>query len=442
MTLPPIGPLLHDFWERPLPALTPRDIRLIGRREKADVLIGMRRAGKTYRLYQEISELLEAGVAKRHMMYLNFEDDRLGGLPLQADLLSDAVETFYRLSPEARSDTAYMFLDEIQRVSGWSRVARRLLDTERIRLCVTGSSSKLLSTEVSTEFRGRGFASEVLPYSFLEAVRHAGMELPTEMPGARVRSHLEARFDRYLDVGGFPEVQTYEEQDRIQTLQDYVELVLLRDIVERHHITNVHAVRALAHGAISSTGSLFSVHKVYRDLTSRGIDVGKSTLYALMDHFADAFLLFTVPVFRRSLRARQTTPKKVYAVDPGLARALSHIADENLGARLETAVYLELRRRSRDRRSGHLSYYRTSAGHEIDFVLGDDGGRRVAALIQVCADLSNADTRRRELRALDEAMHETGTSSAQVITLREFGTEETPTGKVTLVPAWQWFLDL
>lgn len=432
--------LLRDFWGRSLPPLSPRDGCLLGRLGKADVLVGTRRAGKTYRAYQEIGRLLEAGVDKRRVCYLNLEDDRLGFLA--PDVLTVALETFYRLSPEARSQEAWLFLDEVQRVEDWSRFARRVLDTERAHVCVTGSSAALLSSQVATEFRGRGFATEILPFSFRESSRHAGVEPPRELPDAELRSRLESHLDRYLVVGGFPEIQTYDEPARIRVLQDYVELVLLRDIVERHGISNVHAVRALVHAALDATASLFSVHKLYRDLRSRGVDVGKDTLYALMDHLEDARLLFRVPVFRPSLRGRRTSPQKVYAVDPGLAHAVSHVTSRDLGARLETAVYLELRRRIADRREGHISYYKTESGREVDFVLGQAEELRVASLLQVCADLGDADMRRRELRALAEAMRETGQRTASIVTLHEEGRVAIDEGEIRILPAWRWLLDL
>lgn len=435
-----VASLIRDFRERPLPEITRRDSTLLGRAGKADVLIGMRRSGKTFRLFQEMRRLEADGIPRKRMLYLNLEDDRLGAV--DRDTLPQALETFFRMAPEARTEGAHVFLDEVQRVEDWSRFARRVLDTEAVQLVVTGSSAKLLSREVSTEFRGRGFPTEILPFSYREAVCHADREPPSEPPGARARSWLEAALDRYLLVGGLPEVQAAEEGARVRILQDYVELVILRDILERHSISNVVAVRALALAALGSTGSFLSVHKLYRDFRSRGMEVSKDLLYSTLDHFEDAFLLFRVPVFRRSLRARQQSPKKVYAVDPGLARAVSHVTARNLGARLETAVYLELRRRHASGRQGAISWYRTQGGREVDFVLGDVDEEHPIELIQVTADAVDPKTRERELRALAEAMTETGLTSATLVTIQEEGVEDLDVGIVHRVPAWRWLLGL
>jgi len=263
--VPQFDSLIAASIDRPLPDLTPRDVVMPRIPRKADVVIGMRRSGKTYSLYQEMRRLLAEGVPRDRMLYMNLEDDRLG----QPDLagLDQMLETFYRLSPAAREHGAFIFLDEVQVVEGWSRFARRVLDTEAARLYVTGSSAKMLSTEVATEFRGRGFAVELLPFSFRESLRHGGIDIPEAEPGSALRSRLEAHLATYLEVGGFPDVQTLDGEKRIQTLQDYVELVLVRDVVERHGHAHVAAVRAFAAALLRASAQTFSVNKVFNDLT-------------------------------------------------------------------------------------------------------------------------------------------------------------------------------
>ena len=432
--------LITAWLERPLPTLTRRDVDLPEVANKADAVIGMRRSGKTYRLFQEMQRLVDDGVPRRHILYVNFEDDRLGAV--DAAMLDEILETFYGLSPEARSAGAHLFLDEVQVVSGWNRFARRVLESEDVRLYVSGSSAKMLSTEVATEFRGRGFPVELLPFSYRESLRHAGVEPPTSEPGPRLRSRLESRFLDYLQIGGFPEVQGLDPDKRVQVLQDYVELVLVRDVVERHDRANVAAVRAFAAALLRSSGKMFSVNKVYNDLKSRGIGVGKDTLHLLLDDLDDAFLVFSVEVFRTSQRAREVMPKKAYVIDPGLAQAVSHAMSEDVGARLETAVYLECRRRLGRARQGAISYYVSERGHEVDFALGQVDEPYVSELVQVCASLSDPATRARELRGLEEAMTELKLDHATIVTLREAERAATAAGTIEIVPAWRWFLGL
>jgi hypothetical protein len=276
--------LIGDFQEAVLPPLTPRDIALPEVPRKAAVIIGMRRSGKTFLLWQEIRRLLASGVDRRDILYANFEDDRLH--PASPDLLAGLLETFYRFNPAARLRTAYLFLDEIQMVPGWPRFVRRVLDTENVRVYLTGSSAKMLHAEVATELRGRGLAVEVFPFSFRESLAAAGIESPIPMPpGAKRRSEIEGRLLTYLDIGGFPEVQVMPLVERVQTLQDYVELVLLRDVIERHRIENALAARSLARALLQAPARRFTVNKLHADLQSRGLRVSKDTLHASSSTF-------------------------------------------------------------------------------------------------------------------------------------------------------------
>lgn len=435
-----IEQMIINFRERPLPMVSPRLTAFPEASDMARVVIGMRRSGRTYLLFQEMQRLIDAGVEKRRLLYVNFEDDRLQ--PLEPDVLDRTLETFYRLNPASRSEEAYLFLDEIQAVKGWSRFARRVLDTESARLYVSGSSAKMLSTEVPTEFRGRAYTVELLPLSFAEMLLYSDIELPTRWPGSRMRSQLEAAFAEYLRVGGLPDVQRLAEAERIQTLQDYVQLVLLRDVIDRHGVRNIHAVRYFALSLLQSSGSLTSVNKIANDLKSRGIAVGRDTLYDLLGHFADAFLLFSIPVFNRSLRVREANPKKVYAIDPGLAFAVSPVGASNLGARLENSVYLELRRRQRGTREGAISYYSTAAGAEVDFIVGEPETDHATQLLQVCADMSKAGTREREIRALVDAMAETGLRESTILTMHHSEDIAVDGGVIHVVPAWAWMLEV
>jgi hypothetical protein len=431
--------LIAEFQESSIPPLTPRRLSLPQTPRKADVVVGMRRSGKTFLMFEAIQSLVTRGISKRDILYANFEDDRLQ--PAQPDLLGDLLEAFYRSNPRARERGAHLFLDEIQMVPEWPRFVRRVLDTEQVHIVLSGSSAKLLHIEVATELRGRGTAVEVFPFSYAESAEAAGIELPaTSQPGPKLRSRLEAQLERYLDIGGFPEVQAMTPRDRIQTLQDYVELVLLRDVIERHRVENVAAARALARILLQAPARPFSINKLYADLRSRGLRVSKDTLHALLDHFQDAYLVFAIPVFKHSERAQATNPRKLYAIDPGLAAAMSHVTATDVGARLENAVFLELRRRHGRLLQGQVSYYTTASGREVDFVVGDVFEQRAGRLVQSCVSLAEPATRQREVTALTEAMVETGLPRAEIVTLNEEETIQTDTGSISVVPAWRWLL--
>lgn len=431
--------LLAEHHERRADPVHPREIRLPEVDGKAVALVGMRRSGKTYCLFDRMRSLETSGVDRRRILYLNLEDDRLGDSDLGT--LDRALELFYRRTPAARSEGAWLFFDEVQVVPQWERFARRVIDTERARLYVTGSSARQLSTEVATAFRGRSLTVEVLPYSMREAARADGVALPEPPwpPGAASRSRLDAFIVDYLRRGGFPAVRALESYDRIQALQEYVDLVVLRDVAERHGATNLPVLRALVAALFASNANGFSVSRLHGALTSQGWKVGKATLLAYLDHLVDAFLVFLVPMRSRSVRQQAVNPRKVYAVDPGLAAAMYVGGAVNRGAQLENAVYLELRRKFGRLADRCIGWVRTASGREVDFAVDDpvDGGP--PALVQVCEELRDPATRRREIAAVHEAMAELGCRTATIVTLTEEEVVEVPAGIVRVVPAREWF---
>jgi uncharacterized protein len=428
-----IDGLIADFQERDLPRVTARALSLPELPGKADVVVGMRRSGKTYFLYQQINERLASGIDRGRLLYFNFEDERL--LPLATADLSRIPEAFYRRFPSSREQLCWFFFDEIQNVPGWETFIRRLLDTEKVALVLTGSSARLLSREIASSLRGRSLSTEILPFSFAESLRHAGAQLPESWPpGAKTRSMLENRFLGYLETGGFPEVQSISKDLRIRVLQEYIDVVIFRDIVERHGVDNLPALRYLEKRLLGSPAGRFSVSKLFNDLKSQGVRVGKDTLYEHLSHLEDSFLLFTLPVASPSARVRQVNPRKCYPVDSALSAAVSFRASEDLGHLLETVVYLELRRRGR-----RLAYVATRSGYEVDFLAEDPAGSR--ELVQVCADLESTATRQRELRALEEGFEETSCERATVVTLREESSLSIGGRPTRIIPAWRWLLE-
>ncbi len=431
---PVLRELIADAQTRPLPRLTPRRVQLPMVPGKADVVVGMRRSGKTFFLYQQLANLVAGGLPRERVLYLNFEDERL--LPLRAEDLHLITETFYGAAPASREQTCWFLFDEIQNVAGWERFVRRQLDTENVRMILTGSSAKLLSKEIATSLRGRSLTTELLPFSFAEALVHGGVPVPERhQVSAKVRSTMENRFDHYMKVGGFPEVQTVADEVRPRILQEYLDVVLFRDIVERHGIANTVALRQLVRRLVRSPASSLSVNRLYNDFKSQGIQVGKDTLHAYLAHLEDAYLLFTVALHSESEHRKAVHPRKCYLIDHGLARAAAIARQEDVGHHLENIVYVELRRRKRE-----VAYHVTTSGYEVDFVVMDRG--TPTELVQVCASLAEATTREREARALLEAAAETGVTVATIVTLHDEGTLEIGGLQVKIDPAWRFLLGL
>jgi len=425
-----------DATTAPPAAITRRDIRtpwqLPG---KATAVIGMRRAGKTTFLQQVRADRLAAGTPIGRLPYWNFEDQRLSGI--RVDQLPLLLDEYYRLQPELRQEhLVTLCLDEIQVVPGWERFVRRLLDTEKVEVFVSGSSAAMLSREVATSMRGRGWEVVVHPFSFAESLLHAGREVSRTgaAMGARKRSLLDRDLRSYLTVGGFPEVQRLDLASRTRVLQDYVDIVILRDVVERHEVSSVTALRWMVRHLLGNAGASFSVQKFFFALKSQGLRVGKDTVHELLAHLADCFLVRTVWLDTDSERRRMVNPRKVYPVDPGLIPVFDRSGKANLGHALETAVLIEL-----ERRGAEVSYVRTEAGHEVDFLARFPDGTR--ELIQVAADATAPDTAERELRSLVAAKKQLRGGRARLVTLTEDGFPSSLPRGVSAHAATDWLLE-
>ncbi len=420
------------------PALTRRDARIPGIPRKARAVVGMRRAGKTCFLLQCLADRLAAGAPRETLVYFSFEDERLAGL--EAAQLNWVLEEYFTRCPQFRDRQQVTFLfDEIQVVPGWETFIRRVLDSEKVEVFVSGSSARLLSREVATALRGRATETIIFPFSFREYLRHHGIERPADpkfTPKAQ-RSRLERAFGDYLAAGGFPEAQGLSARDRVVLLQGYVDTCIFRDVVERHGITNVVALRRLVRQLLGAAAGRFSVSRFYNDLRSQGIAVAKDALHQMLAHLEDAFLVRLVPLVTSSERRRQVNPRKVYPVDPALIPAFDRSGKANLGHLLETAVLIEL-----ERRGCEVGYVLTPGGFEVDFLATTpDDGR---LLIQVAADLSDKATREREFRALTDALPSNRRAKALLLTLTGsdvLAAKVDAPSKVTVRAAWEWMLD-
>lgn len=429
-----LGEMLADSLAAPLPEATPRRVPgTVSLPGKATAVIGMRRSGKTTFLHQLRRERLERGVPRERLPYINFEDERLAGL--EAGHLHVLVEEYYRRYPAFRGrEVVTWCLDEIQIVPGWERFVRRLLDTEKVEVFLSGSSAALLSREVATSMRGRGWEVVIFPFSFEEYLRHHGHEVPQRLDAmtSAERSHLEHALLSYLDTGGFPEVQRLKPAERWALLSQYVDVAMLRDVVERHGVSNVAGLRWLVRHLLGNPGGLFSVEKFYKGLRSQGLAISRDTVHRLVGYLEDCFLIRTSWVEASSERRRMVNPRKAYPVDPGLIPVFDRTGRANRGHALETTVRIELERRGME-----VTYVRTREGYEVDFLARLPGER--PALIQVCAALDDPQTLERELRALHAAAREHPGASLHLITLISAFAARVPQ-EVQVHPAAVWLL--
>jgi uncharacterized protein len=425
-----ISRLIDDFYERKLPDLVLRDRVFPDVKGKALTVIGIRRSGKTYFCYQKMHELLASGIPKEEILYLNFEDDRL--LDFKVNDFQTILDVYFSKYPRHRDIRCYFFFDEIQRIDQWEMFIRRLLDTEDVQVFLTGSSSKLLSTEINTSLRGRSLHVEIFPFSFLEFLKCHNLsdEAPAKFSSKTV-SVLQKALKDYLEVGGFPEVQNVEAHARVEILQGYIDSLLLKDVIERHKVSNVMVLKHLVRHVMNSPSGKFSVNKFYNTMKSLSVKCTKNDLYRYLDFLTDAFLFYRVPIYSRSEKARLINPPKIYTIDTGLLKAMTYRNSRDNGPLLENLVFMHLRRNGWE-----CEYITTKDGYEVDFFARNkiSGEKK---LIQVCMDLKDDKTFKRELRGLQTAMGEHSISSGTVVTWDD---EAELVDKIKAVPAWKWLL--
>jgi predicted AAA+ superfamily ATPase len=425
--------VILDSQEATLLTGVPRRLRLEPVSRKAAVCIGVRRCGKSTYLHQIIRKLIDGGVSRENILYLNFFDDRLHNL--QQDNLSVILEAYYSLYPEKKNaETVYCFFDEIQAVSGWEPFVDRLIRTEKCEVYLTGSSARMLSREIATQMRGRALSWELFPFTFREFLDARSVDWQGPL-STKKQLIVRKAFDEFWETGGFPEVIGLDRHLRIKTHQEYFQAILFRDLVERHDVSHPKAVSDLAHWLVDNTGSLYSVNKLTGYLKALGHKVPKSSVSDYVGWFEDAYFLFSVRLFDASLARSQTNPKKVYCIDHSLVTSVSAGILINSGHLLENIVFTALRRLHPD-----VYYYKTKAGKEIDFVV--PVRNRPKVLVQACESLASSQTRKREMAALSEAMNELKIKTSTIVTRNEDESIEIDAGTVQVVPAWRFLLGL
>ena len=387
-------------------------------------------------MHQIRAELVQRGTPIERLPFVSFEDERFADI--KSAQLGALVEEFHRRFPQPGDDaTVTWFFDEIQVIDGWETFVRRLLDADRAEVFVTGSSSRLLSREIASALRGRGWPVLLHPFSFEETLRHRGHSVPAG-PNTMTRSQrllIEQAFLDWLGVGGFPEAQDVDAATRRQLLRDYVDVAMFRDVVERHDVRNVTGLRWLVRHLLGNAACMFSVERFHSALRSQGIAIAKDTVHQLLSHLEDCFLVRVIWMEARSERQRMVNPRKAYPVDTGLIPVFDRTGRANLGHALETAVLIEL-----ERRRCEVTYVRTPEGFEVDFLARGPNGE--ADLIQVCSDMSAPETASRELRALAYARALVPQARPLVLTLTRDGfPAEVPPG-VLVQAAYEWALEL
>jgi hypothetical protein len=426
--------LILDFYDETLPEPVLRHFEipeLPDNIRKAFVFVGMRRSGKTWAMYQHIQNILNHGIDKKKILYINFEDDRLS--EMQTNHFQSIIDAYFTLYPQYVDERdLHFFFDEIHEIDNWEKFIRRILDRESINIYISGSSAKMLSKEIASVLRGRTIVIEIFPFSFNEYLSYQHIPLKQDY-STKQRSTISYHLQEYLTYGGFPEAISMKKNFHRNLLQGYIDVVVYRDIIERYNISNMHVVKELLKFCIQNTSSLISINKIYQRFKSHGKKIGKNSIYQFMDYFEDAYCIFTVPIYSHSINKQNINPKKIYAIDQGLITAYTIKPEFEEASRLENLVFCQLRRTTEQ-----IFYYKTNSGKEVDFLVINSYGK--IQLIQVSVSLMDPNTKKRETAALTEAMDELSLDSATIITIENDEKINFETGSIYCISLWQWLL--
>ncbi len=367
-------------------------------------LKGVRRSGKSTILLNHIQILINSGVPKENILFVNLEDPRFA-MSLSLSLLEDIKKAYiYYLNPK---DKPYIFLDEVQNIEGFEKWMLKEYELKSAHLFATGSNSKLLSKEIGSSLSGRYLSIYVSALSFKEYLlfHHLRVETPYDIISNQI--DIERHFEQYMLYGGFPKVVlTQDIALKEAELKSYFDSILLRDIVARYKLDNFKVLEDLSILLLSSIANTLSITKVKNRL---GVSHDLASKY--MEYLENTFMIQSIPLFDWSLQKQYVNPKKIYSVDTGLSKRVSFEVGKRIGDMLENIIYLELKRRYES-----LYYFKTSQGYEVDFLVKQY--ENITHIIQVSYQLSDAKTKKRELRSLVKAADELKyTQSVQLILL-------------------------
>lgn len=389
-------------------------------------LIGVRRSGKTYLLYDTILKLRKQGVLKEQIVFINFEDERLNLKTQDLDLILQAYTEMY---PESDLSNVYFFFDEIQNVDGWQQFIRRLFDTKSQHIYITGSNTRLLSTEIATALRGRTISYVVYPLSLAEYLSFN--QVDQLLYPQKNRSRIVHYTEKFLSNGGFPDTVNMPRPTRIKLLQQYFNVMIFRDIVERYSVTNVEVLKFFIKKIFTSVTKPFSINRVYNDLKSMGYKISNKYLYNYFEYCNDIFLSQSIDRFDYSSIKQAKSEKKTYIIDTGLLASIDFSISGNKGKLLENMVFMEFLKAGCE-----VFYFKNN--YECDFIV-KQGANYLP--VQVSYEFINAETKKRELKGLAEACEYLKVNKGIIITFDHEETLQFDNIDVEFYPVYKYFLN-
>lgn len=391
------------------------------------VITGARRSGKSFIMRQTAKTLIKGGIRKNNILIVNFEDPRF--VELNTKILQQLYDVYLEfLNPQEKP---YLFLDEIQEVKDWEKWVRTTHELDKAKIIISGSNAKLLSRELSTLLTGRHLDLVIFPLSFKEFLRFRNVDLSKRFEIVNKEIEIKRLLREYIEFGSFPEVVLGGEKKQI--LLNYFEDILNKDIVRRFKIRKSKELVSLAKFYLGNISSLITFSSLERTL-----NISVDTVEKFSRYLEDTFILFFLKRFSYKFREQEKSPRKVYAIDVGLANTIGFRFSQNMGRLAENLVFLELKRKEILGSDLEIYYWKDVNHREVDFLIKEN--LKVKQLIQVCWEVNRPETINREIRALLKAMKEFNLKEGLIIT-DDYEAEENIKGKkINYIPLWKWYL--
>lgn len=386
--------------------------------------IGVRRAGKSYAIYQRIQHLMTIGHRAEEFLYLNFEDNRLENFVNEDfDRLLDAYAEMYDYKP-------MLFLDEVQIIAGWEKFARRMADN-KYTIYLTGSNAKMLSSEFMTTLGGRFLEKDIYPFSFKEVMDY--LEFPFDelaLLSPLGRANMIKNYNDYLLWGGLPEI--VGQQNKRDYISSTYQKIYLGDIASRNNISNTVALRLMIKKLAESVRQPISYTRLANIVSTIGGKITVPTIAGYVGYCEEAWLILRLRNIAVALSEKESICK-YYFVDNGVLN-LFLIGGET--ALLENLVAGQLFRMYGHDSNNDTVWYYNSNGYEVDFYIPE---KKWA--IQVCYSLQDTDTRKREITALSKLPKVLECERRTIFTFDEEQTIEDEFGSIEIIPTWKWLLE-
>ncbi len=379
------------------------------------LITGPRRVGKSTQALLMLRD--------RNFAYLNFDSQPL--------LDAWDANLVMRMLDDVYPGYEYLLLDEVQNLEAWDLWVSELYRLGK-NLVITGSNAKMLSSEMATALTGKYLKVEMLPFSLEEFFDWNKLDLKKLNP--EQQAEASALMDDYLRNGGYPEVVASRQLTRTY-LDTLFDSIVWKDVAKRHNVRNVTDLNDLALYLVSNFCNPVSANELTEELGFSSVNTTKK----FMDYLHESYLFYYLPRYNNKLKLMKKAPRKVYVVDNGFVAAKAFSLSDNLGRLLENQVFVELLRQGYDT-DKTMFYYRSRNDKEVDFVLRK--GTHIEQLVQVCYDMSNAKTEKREVDSLAECAEELNCSHLVIVTNNEERCIEKDGYRIDVVPLAKWSVPL